>query len=390
MLPPRSVESPCFPIHSVICRFDLTPTNSSVSSILKRVDPPKVAPDSGHRSDQRSAVMGLVLFPCQLGDPTRPIGWPPLSAELCTVAVNDNYVTTGWPRCPVRGASHRTLAGLPLSPYLQRKSDGSICEDAPLKVNIVSHGKWVATLLLAWCSVVDVDTVVQCTVTELMGRYRRQQLGDVSRSLSVSTNLTMASSSSDTTLNLDDPNVDVDSGWVDAVETKCDRACPQGNSAAPRPTGVIVGLENDAGVDEGEALVTLRCPLSYQRMKTAGRGHLCTHLTCFDVGTYIVSCLNSNAWNCPICDGPVFIRDICIDDTLQSALEALDTDVYSVLLLGQGYRQWRSVGSTPCVTAVCRTDKHGMSEEGQTKHVETLADANACDDAECVVNTACA
>ncbi|CCD14534.1 unnamed protein product [Trypanosoma congolense IL3000] len=345
MVPPKYVESPCFPIHSIVRRFDLTAGGGSVGTVMQRVgtQPPSVTRASDGGIIQ--GTMDLVLFPCQLGDPTRPTGWPPAGQQDFTVMVNESYVTSGFPRCPTRSASHRTLAGLPLSPFLPRAPDGTIAPEAQLKICVVSRGKWTATFLLAWCGVVEIDTVVERTVSRLIKEQRatpRQE--DLSDSSSASASGVPGS--------VEDSDIDIDSGWVDdAVDGAkqpggSGEVCGMGSSgcAADRTSG------HDPGVDDGEAVVTLRCPLSYSRIQMAGRGRHCTHLACFDVVTFVKSCLRSNSWNCPICDGPILIDDVRMDRTVQAAIDSLGPDEYSVVLFGRGYKEWRRNDCVPCVS----------------------------------------
>ncbi|RNF27073.1 uncharacterized protein Tco025E_00731 [Trypanosoma conorhini] len=349
--PPPSRNSPLYPVHAVLRRFDLH-AGSSNGVALQRIGPPP-PPPLPSAAPLQGGRMELVLFPCQLGEPTQPIGWPPASLYECTVMVNDAYVTEDFPRSPTRSASHRTLAGLPLSRYLRLREDGSIDPEAPLRLFVTSKAKWAATFLLAWCRVNDASAVVADVVARLL------------RSEAACTGST-ASSASSSSLNDDgsengaESDVDVDSGWVEDDGDDVDKADKPGgghtasavqlSNRATSSAGTALGAaapvdaEDDDGglVGDGEAVVTLRCPLSYQRIRLAGKGKHCSHLACFDVATYLESSLRSSAWNCPICDGAVFVHDLRLDRTLQSALDGLGAEVDTVVLFGAGHREWRA------------------------------------------------
>ncbi|RNF05723.1 zinc finger MIZ domain-containing protein 1 isoform X2 [Trypanosoma rangeli] len=153
-------------------------------------------------------------------------------------------------------------------------------------------------------------------------------------------------------------DVDVDIGWVDDDGVDADNTQPgcghtklmkhDNNkttlSSLPSGATIVADHGNDDGglMDDGDAVVTLRCPLSYQRIRLAGKGKHCTHLACFDVVTYLESSLHSSSWNCPICDGAVFVHDLRLDRTLQSALDGLGAEVDTVVLFGSGHREWRA------------------------------------------------
>ncbi|KEG14237.1 hypothetical protein DQ04_00561060 [Trypanosoma grayi] len=322
MLPPSSVQSPCFSVLALVRRFDLVAGASSGVS-LQRSAMTATAPQVS--SPVCGGGVELVLFPCQLGEPTRPIGWPPAALHACTVCVNESYVTAGIPRCPTRSASHRTLAGLPLAPYMGDP-------DAPLKLVVTSHGTWAATFLLAWCRVTDVHAVVEQTVARLMSAG--PSAGESSTSSAA------PPLDSDSSADEDDSDLDVDTGWVEDDAVAPADAHHHSSTGKTAAGGMV---EDENLIDHGEVVVTLRCPLSYRRMRLAGKGQHCAHLACFDVATYLESALRSSAWNCPICDGAVFMENLRIDHTLQSALDGLGEKEDAVVLFGKDHREWQRV-----------------------------------------------
>ncbi|CBH09505.1 hypothetical protein, conserved [Trypanosoma brucei gambiense DAL972] len=338
MLPPVSVQSPCFPILSLVRRFDLSSSGGSDGIVLQKVGVP---PSSARNVASFSERVDLVLFPCKLGDPAQPIGWPQTNQQEFTVMVNDRFITSEFPRCPSRSASHRTLAGMPLSSFLPKGPDGGIAAEAELKILVVRRGKWTATFLLAWCNVIEPEVIIDRTIARLL----REPLSTPAKANEWDSPSSSASAAESAA---GDSDIDVDSGWVDdKADNTHNSGGRNGRKSADAPN-LPNGIAGDNGVQDGEAVVTLRCPLSYGRMKIAGRGNHCSHLTCFDLLTYLSACLQSNSWNCPICDGPVFIGDVCIDSTLQAALEGLDSNAFSVVLFGRDHKEWRSVEGATC------------------------------------------
>ena len=67
---------------------------------------------------------------------------------------------------------------------------------------------------------------------------------------------------------------------------------------AQRPGSKIETDEPDNDISETETMLSLRCPLSIDRIQCAAKGRFCDHLTCFDVETYLMYCQQSSIWQC--------------------------------------------------------------------------------------------
>ncbi|XAR52390.1 hypothetical protein NMG60_11020444 [Bertholletia excelsa] len=59
--------------------------------------------------------------------------------------------------------------------------------------------------------------------------------------------------------------------------------------------------------------VSLRCPMSGSRIKTAGRFRPCAHMACFDVEIFVRLNQRSRKWQCPTCLKNYSLEDITID-----------------------------------------------------------------------------
>ncbi|XP_058204682.1 E3 SUMO-protein ligase SIZ1-like isoform X3 [Rhododendron vialii] len=59
--------------------------------------------------------------------------------------------------------------------------------------------------------------------------------------------------------------------------------------------------------------VSLRCPMSGSRIKTAGRFRPCAHMGCFDLETFVQLNQRSKKWQCPICLKNYSLEDITVD-----------------------------------------------------------------------------
>lgn len=94
--------------------------------------------------------------------------------------------------------------------------------------------------------------------------------------------------------------------------------------------------------------VSLLCPLVKFRMRYPAKGKNCSHLQCFDGAAYISLNEKKPAWNCPVCNRPLYYDDLLLDqyflDVLQN--EQLSPNCQEVQLLVDG--SWKSYdeGST--------------------------------------------
>merc|ERR1719198_2262621 len=84
----------------------------------------------------------------------------------------------------------------------------------------------------------------------------------------------------------------------------------------------------------------LRCPLSFERVKTPVRGDQCKHLQCFGLAAYLKS--NSkmramnNRWTCPVCGNLLKPRELRVDAYVEKVLDETDPSIEEVLLMDDG------------------------------------------------------
>lgn len=65
------------------------------------------------------------------------------------------------------------------------------------------------------------------------------------------------------------------------------------------------------------------CPISGELMTHPGRGNNCYHSQCFELGTYIATCISSKKWQCPICHKEVKFSYLIFNKTLADYIEDL-------------------------------------------------------------------
>ncbi|KAI7753494.1 hypothetical protein M8C21_023885 [Ambrosia artemisiifolia] len=81
------------------------------------------------------------------------------------------------------------------------------------------------------------------------------------------------------------------------------------------PVAAASDLDND--IVEGPSRISLNCPISFKRITTPVKGHLCKHRQCFDFDNYVDINSRRPSWRCPHCSQSVCFTDIRIDQVLK-------------------------------------------------------------------------
>ncbi|XP_024312674.1 E4 SUMO-protein ligase PIAL2 isoform X2 [Brachypodium distachyon] len=92
----------------------------------------------------------------------------------------------------------------------------------------------------------------------------------------------------------------------------------------------------DSDVLEGPSKVSLKCPISFRRIKTPIKGRLCKHYQCFDYDNYMDMNLRKPNWRCPCCNTPSNFLDLRIDQKMAKVLQEMGDDIINVLLFPDG------------------------------------------------------
>ncbi len=71
---------------------------------------------------------------------------------------------------------------------------------------------------------------------------------------------------------------------------------------------------NDPDVVAMSQVVSLKCPLSYMRLKIPVRGVSCSHIQCFDALSYLQLQEQGPQWLCPICNKPTPFEQLAADE----------------------------------------------------------------------------
>ncbi|KAL6182255.1 hypothetical protein ACLB2K_043678 [Fragaria x ananassa] len=88
--------------------------------------------------------------------------------------------------------------------------------------------------------------------------------------------------------------------------------------------------KSDTDIVEGPSRISLNCPISFTRIQTPVKGHLCKHLQCFDFRNYITMNIRRPRWRCPHCDQYVCYLDIRVDQNIVKVLREVGENVSKV------------------------------------------------------------
>eukprot|EP00808_Paulinella_micropora_P003159 g43559.t1 len=114
---------------------------------------------------------------------------------------------------------------------------------------------------------------------------------------------------------------------------------PPSSPTPPVKKEPLVKKEKDhteEGLMEGDALLSLACPLSLRRIDRPAKGLKCDHTRCFDLSTFIMYCEQSWIWQCPICDQAIAPSELILDQKLERILKEAPEDCEQVRLKPNG------------------------------------------------------
>ncbi|KAI0554229.1 hypothetical protein F4679DRAFT_570615 [Xylaria curta] len=107
---------------------------------------------------------------------------------------------------------------------------------------------------------------------------------------------------------------------------------------------------NDPDVIATSTVLSLKCPLSYTRIRTPVRSVLCNHISCFDGSSYLQLQEQGPQWLCPICNQSAPFENLAIDEYAKDILEKTEDSVEQVTIEPNG--QW---ATQPTETAPRKT-----------------------------------
>ncbi|KAI8966869.1 zf-MIZ-domain-containing protein [Daldinia sp. FL1419] len=102
---------------------------------------------------------------------------------------------------------------------------------------------------------------------------------------------------------------------------------------------------NDPDVVATSQNLSLKCPLSYARLKVPCRGMTCNHIQCFDANSFMQLQEQGPTWSCPVCSKSAPFETLAIDEYVQEVLENTPDSCEQVTIEPDG--QWRIKSEEP-------------------------------------------
>lgn len=119
----------------------------------------------------------------------------------------------------------------------------------------------------------------------------------------------------------------------------------------------------DDDIVAGSQKMSLKCPLSFMRVKTPCRSILCPHPQCFDATSWFSCMEQTTTWLCPVCEKALNYEDLIIDGYFDQILKDTCEDVEDVIVESDG--QWHTsdnkFGSASWMASHPRTDLSRLS-----------------------------
>ncbi|TGJ86106.1 hypothetical protein E0Z10_g2651 [Xylaria hypoxylon] len=93
---------------------------------------------------------------------------------------------------------------------------------------------------------------------------------------------------------------------------------------------------NDPDVVATSTVLSLKCPLSYTRLRTPCRSILCLHIQCFDADSYLQLQEQGPQWVCPICNQSAPFDNLAVDEYVRDILESTTDSTEQVTIEPDG------------------------------------------------------
>lgn len=77
---------------------------------------------------------------------------------------------------------------------------------------------------------------------------------------------------------------------------------------------------NDADIEVGSSVMSLKDPISTLRIKTPCRSTLCSHNSCFDAESFLQLQEQAPTWTCPICNKSISYEALAVDEYVEDIL----------------------------------------------------------------------
>lgn len=102
----------------------------------------------------------------------------------------------------------------------------------------------------------------------------------------------------------------------------------------------LTKVAQDPDVVATSQVLSLKCPLTYMRLKNPARSTTCSHIQCFDITSYLHLQEQGPQWICPICNKPAAYENLAIDEYVKDILDRTRDSTEQVTIEPDG--QWRT------------------------------------------------
>ena len=104
-------------------------------------------------------------------------------------------------------------------------------------------------------------------------------------------------------------------------------------TAATHKKALLAKLKTDTVVIDS-VRIPLKCPLSFEMIRTPARGSACQHFECFDLHAFIELQTSSSKWKCPVC--ALTCKELVVDKFLLKVLSTATRPFAGVELSATG------------------------------------------------------
>ncbi|KAJ7155119.1 PINIT domain-containing protein [Mycena filopes] len=103
---------------------------------------------------------------------------------------------------------------------------------------------------------------------------------------------------------------------------------------------MVESMSHDDDIVAGSLKMSLKCPLSFARIRSPCRSIKCTHSQCFDATSWYSVMQQTTTWLCPVCENVLDWRELIIDGYFMEILKTTPDSVDDVLVEADG--EWRT------------------------------------------------
>jgi len=99
---------------------------------------------------------------------------------------------------------------------------------------------------------------------------------------------------------------------------------------------LVLKKANDADIEVGSSVMSLKDPISTLRIVTPCRSTVCTHNQCFDADSFLQLQEQAPTWTCPICNKTISYEALAVDQYVEEILnKARNTDQVTIQPSGE-------------------------------------------------------